>query len=52
MRLKYDRDQKKLDHWQGVAIAACEQCGMNIVPKILAPMSLENGWKPIFLLPN
>ncbi|ATO19868.1 16S rRNA (uracil(1498)-N(3))-methyltransferase [Acinetobacter sp. LoGeW2-3] len=42
MRLKYDRDQKKLDHWQGVAIAACEQCGLNIVPKILPPMSLEN----------
>ncbi|KGT48711.1 MULTISPECIES: 16S rRNA (uracil(1498)-N(3))-methyltransferase [Acinetobacter] len=42
MRLKYDRDQKKLDHWQGVAIAACEQCGMNIVPKILPPLSLEN----------
>src|SRR5690606_8706943 len=41
MSLKYDRDQKKLDHWQGVAIAACEQCGLNIVPKILAPMSLE-----------
>ena len=41
MRLKYDRDQKKLDHWQGIAIAACEQCGLNIVPKILAPMSLE-----------
>ena len=42
MRLKYDRDQKKLDHWQGVAIAACEQCGMNIVPKILAPLRLED----------
>lgn len=41
MRLKYDRDQKKLDHWQGIAIAACEQCGMNIVPKILTPLSLE-----------
>ncbi|EZQ10537.1 16S rRNA (uracil(1498)-N(3))-methyltransferase [Acinetobacter sp. Ver3] len=40
MRLKYDRDQKKLDHWQGVAIAACEQCGLNIVPKILAPLPL------------
>ena len=26
MRLKYDRDQKKIDHWQQVAIAACEQC--------------------------
>ncbi|NNP72131.1 16S rRNA (uracil(1498)-N(3))-methyltransferase [Acinetobacter defluvii] len=41
MRLKYDRDQKKLEHWQGIAIAACEQCGMNIVPQILAPLSLE-----------
>ncbi len=41
MRLKYDRDQKKLDHWQGVAIAACEQCGLNLVPKILAPLPLE-----------
>ena len=39
MRLKYDRDQKKIDHWQSVAIAACEQCGMNIVPEILAPIA-------------
>ena len=43
MRLKYDRDQKKIDHWQGIAVAACEQCGMNRVPKILAPLSL-NDW--------
>jgi 16S rRNA (uracil1498-N3)-methyltransferase len=42
MRLKYDRDQKKLDHWQSIAIAACEQCGMNIVPQILAPVSLHS----------
>jgi 16S rRNA (uracil1498-N3)-methyltransferase len=41
MRLKYDRDQKKLDHWQGIAVAACEQCGLNIVPKILAPLPLD-----------
>ena len=41
MRLKYDRDQKKLDHWQSVAVAACEQCGMNVVPKVLAPISIE-----------
>ncbi len=45
MRLKYDRDQKKLDHWQGVAIAACEQCGLNLVPKILAPISIEEWFK-------
>lgn len=41
MRLKYDRDQKKIDHWQAIAVAACEQCGMNIIPQILPPLSLE-----------
>jgi 16S rRNA (uracil1498-N3)-methyltransferase len=45
MRLKYDRDQKKIDHWQHIAIAACEQCGLNRVPKVLPPMSLED-WLP------
>ena len=42
MRLKYDRNQKKIDHWQGIAIAACEQCGMNKVPEVLAPVSLQD----------
>ena len=42
MRLKYDRDQKKLEHWQQVAIAACEQCGMNRVPEILPPVLLDD----------
>ncbi|MCF9045231.1 16S rRNA (uracil(1498)-N(3))-methyltransferase [Acinetobacter nectaris] len=42
MRLKYDRDQKKIDHWQAVAIAACEQCGLNLVPKVLPPKSLQD----------
>lgn len=42
MRLKYERDQKKLNHWQAIAIAACEQCGMNVVPKILAPLALAD----------
>ena len=41
MRLKYDRDQKKIDHWQAIAIAACEQCGLNQIPQILAPLPLQ-----------
>ena len=45
MRLKYERDQKKIEHWQHIAIAACEQCGMNIVPKVLLPLSLEDWLK-------
>ncbi len=40
MRLKYDRDQKKIEHWQAVAIAACEQCGLNLVPTIHAPIDI------------
>lgn len=39
--LKYERDFKKIEHWQGVAIAACEQCGLNIIPKIIPPAALE-----------
>ncbi len=41
MRLKYERDQKKIEHWQSIAIAACEQCGLNRVPEILAPLPLH-----------
>jgi 16S rRNA (uracil1498-N3)-methyltransferase len=29
-----ERAQKKQAHWQGVAIAACEQCGRNRVPLV------------------
>ena len=31
---------KRAEHWRGVAIAACEQCGRNRIPKIYPPVSL------------
>jgi 16S rRNA (uracil1498-N3)-methyltransferase len=34
LRLSGERAEKKVAHWQGVAIAACEQCGGNRVPLI------------------
>jgi 16S rRNA (uracil1498-N3)-methyltransferase len=34
LRLAGDRARKKQAHWQGVAIAACEQCGRNRVPVV------------------
>ena len=34
VKLTGDRLEKKLRHWQQVAIAACEQCQRNIVPGI------------------
>ena len=32
---------KRAEHWRGVAIAACEQCGRNQIPKIYPPVSLN-----------
>jgi len=34
LRLTGERAGKKVAHWQSVAVAACEQCGGNQVPKI------------------
>ncbi|MDB5966058.1 MAG: rRNA ((1498)-N(3))-methyltransferase [Polaromonas sp.] len=34
LRLKGERSEKKLAHWRGIAIAACEQSGRNRVPLI------------------
>jgi len=34
LRLVAERATKKVDHWQSVAIAACEQCGGNRVPLV------------------
>ncbi|MDF1761929.1 MAG: 16S rRNA (uracil(1498)-N(3))-methyltransferase [Oleibacter sp.] len=42
VRLKGERMDKKLEHWQKVALSACEQCGRNTVPKIHAPQSLAD----------
>ena len=40
LRLAGERARKKQAHWQGVAIAACEQCGRNRVPVVHAVQSL------------
>lgn len=34
---------KRVEHWRGVAIAACEQCGRNRVPMIHAPVALADA---------
>jgi 16S rRNA (uracil1498-N3)-methyltransferase len=41
VRLSADRARKRLAHWQAVAIAACEQCGRNRVPRLLPLMQLD-----------
>lgn len=42
VNLKPAQVEKKLAHWQQVAIAACEQCGLNRPPLIIAPLSIDD----------
>lgn len=41
VRLKGDREAKKLAHWQAVAASACEQSGRAVVPLVHSPLSLD-----------
>lgn len=40
LKLKGERADKKIAHWQAVAVAACEQCGRNRVPTVHAAVDL------------
>jgi 16S rRNA (uracil1498-N3)-methyltransferase len=43
VNLKGERRDKKLEHWRGVIISACEQCGRNTLPELL-PMQSLSSW--------
>lgn len=41
VKLSTERAEKRIEHWQNIAISACEQSGRAFIPKVSAPMSLE-----------
>ena len=41
VQLDEKQAQKKLQHWRGIAVAACEQCGRNVVPAIDTPVGVH-----------
>ena len=41
VRLSPERAERRVAHWQAVAIAACEQCGRNLVPRVLPLIPLD-----------
>ena len=41
LRFSAERAAKKQAHWQGIAIAACEQCGRNRVPAVHGMLGLH-----------
>lgn len=40
VRLDESRQTKRLKHWQGVVISACEQSGRAVVPEVKSPLSM------------
>jgi 16S rRNA (uracil1498-N3)-methyltransferase len=51
LRLKSERADKKVAHWRGIAIAACEQCGRNRLPVIHDVRTLADWLKALSPLP-
>ena len=45
VKLNDERQDKKLQQWQKIAIAACEQCGRNEIPEIRPMMKLTDWCK-------
>jgi 16S rRNA (uracil1498-N3)-methyltransferase len=35
--------ERKLEHWQSIAISACEQCGRNRLPEVYVPAALGDA---------
>jgi 16S rRNA (uracil1498-N3)-methyltransferase len=42
VKLTAERASRRVNHWQGVVISACEQCGRNHVPAISTPLDLSH----------
>lgn len=40
VKLNQDRAEKRLHHWQNIAISACEQCGRALIPQVHAPLAI------------
>jgi 16S rRNA (uracil1498-N3)-methyltransferase len=45
VKLEPDKRQKRQQHWQAIAISACEQSGRNYIPEILLPLSFTEWFK-------
>ena len=42
VRLRGDKLARRMAHWQGVVVAACEQCGRAVVPEVLPALTLDD----------
>jgi len=50
VRLRGERLEKKLEHWQRIIASACEQCELNVLPQLL-PVAPILEWLPTVATP-
>ena len=49
--LRAERLDRKIQHWRGIVIGACEQCGRNRLPELRKPLTLT-AWLARFTEPD
>lgn len=42
VRLDSEREEKRVQHWQGVVTSACEQSGRNTLPQLMQPIDFKS----------
>jgi len=51
-RLSAERAARRHEHWQQVAISACEQCGRNVLPMIHKPLDIMDWLQQTKSIPD
>ena len=51
-KLSAERAEKRAEHWRNVTIAACEQCGRNVLPRIYPPQEFSAWLAQMRILPG
>ncbi len=52
VQLNGERLARKVQHWQGIVIGACEQCGRHRLPELREPVALMGGLTPLTAKPG
>jgi 16S rRNA (uracil1498-N3)-methyltransferase len=47
VKIKGEKQDKKMQHWQQIIISACEQCQRNLLPVLQEPQLIENWIKTV-----
>ena len=47
VKIKGEKQDKKMQHWQQIIISACEQCQRNLLPILQEPQAIDNWLKTV-----